>query len=231
MKPIISLQNVGVKYKHRGSIFRKRAYYEALKSVSFDIYKGETLGVIGRNGSGKSTLLRLILGVTIPDSGRIVNSGATVSLLSLQAGFDHNLSGRDNAIIGGMIQGYTKKEVETKIEKIHIYSELENFFFEPVRTYSTGMRARLGFSVSTIMNTDILLLDEVLSVGDQSFREKAERTMNNKLKSQQTVVLVSHSLQQIEKLCDRVLLIENGENVIGSPQEIISTYRKSNQVS
>ena len=226
MKPVITVQNIGVKYKRRGSVFKKKKYFQALKSISFELYKGETLGVVGRNGSGKSTLLRIIMGVCKPSSGVVVNHGVTVSLLSLQAGFDLNLNGRDNAIIGGMMQGHTRKEVESKLDEIHAYTELEDFFFEPVRTYSTGMVTRLGFAVSTIMSTDVLLLDEVLSVGDQQFKVKAEKTMNEKIHSDQTVIFVSHSEQQIIKLCNRALLIENGEGVVGKPDEIISAYTK-----
>lgn len=227
MKPVISLQNVAVRYKRSGNVFRKKSYYEALKSINLDIFPGETLGILGRNGSGKSTLLRVITGVILPDQGKIINHDASVSLLSLQAGFDPNLSGQDNAILSGMLRGYSRCEVESRLNEILEYSELKEFFFEPVRTYSTGMRARLGFSIATIITPDVLLIDEVLGVGDQHFRQKAERTMQEKIQSQQTVVLVSHSHHQIARLCDRAILIDGGINFAsGDPKEVLSIYEE-----
>lgn len=208
-QPIISLRDVGVRYKRAGSIFRKTQYYEALKAINLDIYPGETLGILGRNGAGKSTLLKVISGIIKPDTGEIINRGASVSLLALQAGFDPNLSGRDNAILSGMLQGYSRKEVESKLEEIQNFSELGDFFYEPVRTYSSGMRTRLGFSVSTIISPDVLLIDEVLSVGDKEFKKKAEKVILKKVTSNQTVILVSHSEQQISRLCDRQIILNN----------------------
>jgi len=225
MEPLISLQDVGVRYKRSGNVFRKRSYFDALKSVNLDIYPGETLGIIGKNGAGKSTLLRLISGVIKPDKGRIINRGASVSLLALQAGFDPNLSGRDNAILGGMLQGYSRREVEARLDEIQEYSELGDFFDEPVRTYSTGMRARLGFSINSIISPDVLLVDEVLSVGDKQFKEKAERTMMAKIQSDQTVLLVSHSHAQIKRLCDRAILIDKGCSISeGAPDKVLQQY-------
>ena len=225
MEPIISLQNVAVRYKRSGNVFKKKSYYDALKSINLDIYPGETLGILGRNGSGKSTLLRIISGVIRPDQGNVINRGASVSLLSLQVGFDPNLNGRDNTILSGILQGYSRKMIESKLDEIIEYSELGDFFFEPVRSYSTGMRARLGFSITTIISPDVLLVDEVLSVGDQHFKEKAERTMMQKIQSQQTVVLVSHSHQQIARLCDRAVLIDEGISFAsGDPRKVLSIY-------
>lgn len=225
--PVISLQDVAVRYKRAGSIFRKTQYYEALKSINLDIYPGETLGVLGRNGAGKSTLLKLISGIIKPNTGKITNSNVSVSLLALQAGFDQNLNGRDNAIISGMLQGYSRSEVETKLDEIHEFSGLEDFFYEPVHTYSSGMRTRLGFSVSTIISPDVLLIDEVLSVGDRDFREKAEKAMIAKIQSNQTVVLVSHAHSQILRLCDRAVVIESGKTVAnGIPAEVIKIYER-----
>ena len=227
MKPVISLQDVAVRYKRSGNIFRRKNYFEVLKSINLDIYPGETLGILGRNGSGKSTLLRIISGVIQPDKGKVTNHGASVSLLALQAGFDPNLNGRDNAILGGMLQGYSRQEVQARLDEIQEYSELGDFFFEPVRTYSAGMRARLGFSITTILSPDVLLVDEVLSVGDQHFKQKAERTMVAKIQSQQTVVLVSHSHQQIARLCDRAVLIDEGVSFAsGDPHKVLSIYEE-----
>lgn len=208
--PVISLRNVAVRYKRSGNIFSKGKYHDALKLVNLDIYRGETLGVLGRNGAGKSTLLKVISGIIKPDSGSIKNNNVTVSLLALQAGFDPNLSGSDNAILAGMLQGYSRREVENRLGEIKEYSELASFFDEPVRTYSNGMRSRLGFAISTIISPDVLLIDETLSVGDKQFKAKAEATMMEKVHSDQTIVLVSHSASQISRLCDRVIVIENG---------------------
>lgn len=227
MEPVISLQGVAVRYKRSGSLFKRKSYFEALKSVDLEVYPGETLGILGRNGSGKSTLLRILSGVIQPDRGKIINHGASVSLLALQAGFDLNLNGYDNAIFSGMLQGFSRRVVEARLDEIHQYSELGDFFFEPVRTYSAGMRARLGFSINTIISPDVLLVDEVLSAGDRHFKEKAERTMVAKIQSQQTVVLVSHSHQQIARMCDRAVLIDDGINFAsGDPQEVLSIYEE-----
>ncbi len=227
MQPVISLQDVAVRYKRSGSIFQRSSYFDALKSIFLDIYPGETLGILGRNGAGKSTLLRVISGVIRPDHGKVINRGASVSLLALQAGFDQNLNGRDNAIFTGMLQGFSRREVEARLDEIHEYSELGDFFYEPVRTYSTGMRARLGFSISTIISPDVLLVDEVLGVGDKHFREKAERSMAAKIHSQQTVVLVSHSHQQIARLCDRAVLVDQGISfAVGTPHQILAVYEE-----
>jgi lipopolysaccharide transport system ATP-binding protein len=228
VEPLISLQDVGVRYKRSGNVFRPRSYFDALKSVSLDIYPGETVGILGRNGAGKSTLLRVISGIIRPNRGRIINRDASVSLLALQAGFDPNLSGRDNAVLGGMLLGYSRRDVESRLDEIQEYSELTEFFNEPLRTYSTGMRSRLGFSITTIISPDVLLVDEVLSVGDKHFREKAERTMADKIQSQQTVVLVSHSHDQIIRLCDRAILIDKGFTLSsGDPQEVLRSYNES----
>ena len=225
MEPVISLKNVAVRYKRSGGIFRRKSYFDALKSISLDIYPGETLGVLGRNGAGKSTLLRIISGVIRPDEGTLINRGVSVSLLALQAGFDPNLNGQENAILNGVLQGYSRREVEAHLDEIVEYSELGDFFFAPVRTYSTGMRARLGFSISTIFSPDVLLVDEVLGVGDKHFREKAERTMVAKIQSQQTVLLVSHSHQQIARMCDRAVLIDDGISFAsGDPLEVLNLY-------
>jgi lipopolysaccharide transport system ATP-binding protein len=226
-EPVISLRDVAVRYKRSGNVFRKRSYYEALKSVDLDVYPGETLGILGRNGAGKSTLLRIISGVIQPNQGQVINHGVSVSLLALQAGFDPNLNGRDNVILNGMLQGYSRKEVEAHIDDIHEYSELGEFFFEPLRTYSTGMRARLGFSITTIISPDVLLVDEVLGVGDKHFRQKAEQTMINKMVSQQTIVLVSHSHGQIVRLCDRAVLIDEGISYAsGDPHDVVNIFEE-----
>jgi lipopolysaccharide transport system ATP-binding protein len=209
MQPLIELKDVGLQYKIKGNIFTKNKYYDALKNINLKIYPGETIGIIGKNGSGKSSLLKILSGVIQPTSGEIINYGVSTSLLTIGAGFDNNLNGKDNAILNGMLQGLKSKEIKSKLNEIHDYSELGDFFFEPVRTYSTGMRARLGFSISNIIKPDILLIDEVLGVGDQKFRQKTEITIIEKNRPQQAIILVSHASQQISKLCNRVALIDN----------------------
>lgn len=208
--PLISLVDVGVRYRRRGNILKRSSYFQALQGVNLEIRPGETLGILGRNGAGKSTLLRVISGILKPDSGRVINNNSSVSLLALQAGFDPVLNGRENAVLSGMLQGVSRRDMHRKLDEINDYAELGEFFDEPVRTYSTGMRARLGFAIATITKPDVLLIDEVLSVGDQEFRKKSERTIVNKIRSGQSVVLVTHSLTQSELLCDRIVHIESG---------------------
>ncbi|MBE9563465.1 MAG: ABC transporter ATP-binding protein, partial [Proteobacteria bacterium] len=205
-EPILSLRNVGVSYKRR--IFSEPFW--AIKDVSFDLYHGETLGIIGRNGVGKSTLLRMMAGIIKPNIGTFVNRGYHASLLCLQLGFIPYLSGRENAILSGMLMGLRKKEIKTKIDAIIEFSELGKFFDEPIATYSSGMKARLGFSVAFQVDPDILLVDEVLGVGDENFRQKSTRVMREKISSNKTIVLVSHLTAMIKKLCIRVVWIEEG---------------------
>jgi len=226
MQPLIELKDVGLQYKIKGNIFTKNKYYDALKNINLKIYPGETIGIIGKNGSGKSSLLKILSGVIQPTSGEIINYGVSTSLLTIGAGFDNNLNGRDNAVLSGMLQGLRSHEIKLKLNEIHNYSELGDFFFEPVRTYSTGMRSRLGFSISNTINPDILLIDEVLGVGDQKFRQKAEISIIEKTRSQQTIILVSHASQQISKLCGRAVLIGNNTITdIGPPNEILNVYK------
>jgi len=221
---LVELTNVGVKYKSRKSFFRHH-YFTALDNINFTIKKGETLGVVGTNGCGKSTLLKILANIYGVDSGKITWHCQQVSLLALTLGFDIELSGRDNAIISGMLLGGRKKEVIGKLDEIIEFSELEKFIDQPIKTYSNGMRARLGFSVAVKMHSELLLIDEVMSVGDGKFRHKAEAAMNSKISSQQTVVLVSHSIPQIQKLCTRVLWLEAGKiKMIGAPGNVLDVY-------
>ncbi|WP_313462038.1 ABC transporter ATP-binding protein [Pseudomonas nitroreducens] len=223
-KAFLSLHDVGVRFKLAGQATRA-SYFEPLRGINLEVYAGETLGVLGMNGAGKSTLLKIMSGALKPDSGSLKNHGASVSLLALQAGFDSNLSGRDNAIFGGMLLGYSKRQILQRLDEIKEYSELGDYFDEPVRNYSTGMASRLGFAISTTVSPDVLLVDEVLSVGDASFRKKAERTMMQKIASGQTVVLVSHSRSQIENLCDRCVILRDGHVIAGgSVEETLAIY-------
>lgn len=185
--------------------------FEALKGVSFNVKKGQILGIIGKNGSGKSTLLRAVANIFSPDSGTIDLKGNSVSLLSIGTGFQNKLSGFENIILSGLLLGFTEEEVRAKIPEIIEFSELGDFIYKPVKTYSSGMYSKLAFSISVMLETDIMLIDEVLSVGDIHFREKS----GNKLKSiiqdeNKTVLIVSHSMGTIKELCDSVLWINDG---------------------
>jgi lipopolysaccharide transport system ATP-binding protein len=220
----MELVGVGLRYSQRHSLFR-HTEFTALKDINLTIYEGETLGIIGHNGSGKSTLLRVMASIYTPDTGRVVRHCQSVSLLSLGLGFDAQMSGIDNAIILGMLLGARKAEVLAKLDEIIEFAELGQFIYEPLKTYSTGMRSRLGFSVAVKMQASMLLIGEVLSVGDASFRRKAERAMSDLIASDQTVVLVSHSLSQMKNLCDRVLWLKNGSvHACGIASEVLADY-------
>ncbi|MEY3219139.1 MAG: hypothetical protein RIT27_496 [Pseudomonadota bacterium] len=226
MKKIISLCDVGICYRKKRGIFGEPFW--ALKKVSFDLFQGETLGVIGRNGAGKSTLMRIMSGIVKPDCGHFTNYGYRVSLLSLQLGFISYLTGRENAILGGMLMGLRRKEIESKIPAIHAFSELGDFFDKPINTYSSGMSARLGFSVAFQVDPDVLLIDEVLGVGDEEFRAKSTHVMQERIRNDnKTVVFISHDARLIEKLCDRVVWIENGESKMeGKPEQVVQEYHR-----
>ena len=226
MKPLIELQGVGVRYRSRRAFFRHR-YFEALKKVCFRLYPGESLGILGRNGVGKSTLLRVIAGIIQPDRGRLINRGARTSLLALQAGFDPQLSGWTNALLGGMLLGFSRRQVLDRMEQIIAFSELGDWIHEPMKTYSAGMRARLGFSVAIQMQPDVLLIDEVLGVGDLEFQKKSAQALREKIRSNQTVVLVSHNPQQVRELCNRAVWIEEGvSRMEGEVDPVIEAYRR-----
>jgi lipopolysaccharide transport system ATP-binding protein len=226
MEKVIRLQSVDVKYRLRHSLFR-HSYYEALKDVSFDVHKGETLGIVGRNGCGKTTLLKLLAGIFQPDGGSVARGATKVSLLSLDAGFDPKLPGFENAVICAMMLGHRKSEVIKKLDDIIEYSELGEFIHEPVKTYSSGMRARLGFSVAIQMQADVILIDEVLSVGDANFQKKAEATMLARIDSDQTVVIVSHSEKQIRELCQRAVWLEDGRvRLADSCETVADAYQE-----
>jgi len=223
----LQLNNVGVSYKVRSSLFRSNNYW-ALKNVSFNIYHGETLGVIGRNGVGKSTLLRVIAGIMAPDKGSLVNTGVNASLLSLQVGFIPYLTGRENAILSGMMLGVTKERMLSLMDEIYHYTDIGTFFDQPVRGYSSGMRARLGFSVAYYTEPDVLLIDEVLGVGDADFKEKSSEALKKRIASNETVVIVSHNVATLEQLCDRVVWIEEGVvHMEGNATDVIDAFKKN----
>jgi len=225
---ILSLDHVGLYYSRRQG-FLKRSRFWALQDVSFDLHSGETLGVIGKNGVGKSTLLRVLAGIIAPNTGKVEvhRPGLRFSLISLGAGFVPFLSGRENATLSGMMLGATKKEILSRMDDIVAFAELNGFFDEPVNTYSTGMRARLGFSVAYHLDPDVILLDEVLGVGDEAFRYKSTAAMKERIKSEKTVVLVSHNVPLLREICDRVVWIEDGKTAAqGKVSEILDAYLK-----
>ena len=199
--------------------------FTALKNISFEVVPGETVGIIGKNGAGKSTILGLLAGVLKATSGQISVEGRLAPLLELGAGFHPELSGRENILLNGILLGMLKREVEEKIDSIIAFSELEEFIDQPIRTYSSGMLARLGFSVAVHCEPNILLLDEVLSVGDQDFQKKCIEKMLGFKRSGKTIVFVSHSAKQIEQICDRLIWIDHGQiHSAGEMETIISDY-------
>ncbi len=224
--PLISIHNVGVKFRLHRSIFATQ-YFEALKNVSFSINRGDSFGIIGRNGAGKTTMLRLLAGILQPDTGKIKNRAANTAILALQVGFDPELTGRANAILSGMLLGVTKKEVERQLDNIIAFSELGDFIDRPVKSYSSGMKARLGFAVALQVSPEILLIDEVLGVGDVSFQKKSIAVMKEKLLSDQTIVLVSHDRNTVKTLCNRAVWIENGVSLMeGDSEEVVAAYEE-----
>lgn len=224
--PIVRVSDVGLSYRRRKSFFRHE-YYQAIKSVTFDLYRGETLGILGRNGSGKSTLLKLIAGVFSPDRGLIQRNCGHISMLSLGVGFDGELSGRDNIILSAMLLGASRKRAYDNVPAIIEFSELEGFIDKPIKTYSSGMRMRLGFSVAIMIRPDVLLIDEVLGTGDARFRKKAEAAISDRILSDQTVVLVTHNGSQMKALCHRVLWLEGGViRMEGKPDQVVAHYEE-----
>lgn len=202
--------------------------FQALKGISFRLEKGKILGIIGRNGSGKSTLLRAIGGIFSVDQGNIELFGNKVSLLSIGVGFNYLLTGRENVILSGMLTGFTKEEVTERMDKIIDFAEIGDFIDKPVGTYSSGMYSKLAFSLATELNTDILLIDEVLSVGDERFAAKSYFRMKELIEDKNhTVVIVSHNLTTLEELCDEVLWLHDGEmKMCGVPSDVLAQYKE-----
>lgn len=205
----------------------KKSRFQALKDVSFKISKGEKVGIIGYNGAGKSTLLNVITGIYPPESGEVKTYGKISPLLALGAGFDPNYSGRENIYLNGAILGYDKQFLESKYDEIVEFSELGEFIDFPVKNYSSGMIAKLGFSIATIVEPDILIIDEVLGVGDINFRKKSSDKIRSLMDKGTTVLIVSHSIPQIRQLCDKAIWIDQGEIVeIGEVNEVCNHYLK-----
>ncbi|WP_340695759.1 ABC transporter ATP-binding protein [Hydrogenobacter thermophilus] len=203
----------------------RNRHFEALRDVSFEVYKGETFGIIGKNGAGKSTILGLIAGVIKPTKGKITVRGKVYPLLELGAGFHKELTGRENIILNGVLMGMTRKEVMKKMDSIIEFSELGEFIDQPLRTYSSGMVARLAFSVVAHLDPDILLIDEVLAVGDVNFQKKCLKKMKEFKDKGVTMIFVSHSIEEIRSVCDRVMWIDNHTiREMGKTEEVLEKY-------
>lgn len=202
--------------------------FEALKGVSFELEEGKILGIIGKNGSGKSTMLRAIAGIFSPDKGTIDLHGNTISLLSIGVGFNKKLTGRENIYLSGMLLGFSESEIKAKEKEIIDFADIGDFIDKSVKTYSSGMYSKLAFAITAILETDIILIDEVLSVGDAKFKEKSYNKMKELISDEKrTVIIVSHSLGTIKELCDEVLWLDDGKILeIGNPKEIVDKYQK-----
>jgi len=199
----------------------------ALRSISFDLPKGKMLGIIGPNGSGKSTLLKIMSRIVEPTEGRIEYRGRVGSLLEVGTGFHPELTGRENVYLNGVILGMKKREIDAQFDGIVDFSGVEQFLDVPVKRYSSGMQVRLAFSVAAHLRTDILLLDEVLSVGDAAFQQKSDEKMRSVIRDGRTVVLVSHDLETVRSLCDTVMLLNNGSQVtLGSASDVVALYQE-----
>jgi lipopolysaccharide transport system ATP-binding protein len=225
---MLELDNVRHNYQSKKASF-KNGVHHVLNGVSLKLYKGETLGVIGRNGCGKTTILRLMAGILDPTSGVVRRrAGTSAALLSLGLGFKPNLSGRSNAMLSAMLQGSTRAEAESYLEEIREFSDLGGSFEEPVKTYSSGMRSRLGFTTALMTHVDILLIDEVLAVGDAQFKVKAEEALKERITGEQTVVFVSHSRSQVQKVCNRAIWLNKGEIAAeGETTAVLKNYAAS----
>lgn len=197
----------------------------ALKDVDFSVKKGEVIGFIGSNGAGKSTLLKVIAGVMKPTKGKVLVGGNICPMIELGAGFDSQLTARENIYLNGAVMGYTKEFIESKFDEIVEFSELRDFLEVPVQNFSSGMVARLAFSIATIVDPEILIVDEILSVGDIAFQAKSEKKMMSMINGGTTVLFVSHSLGQIEKMCDRVVWLEHGVIQKIGGKEVCQEYK------
>jgi len=217
--------SIRASWKHLGD---KVELFHALKGVSFDVEEGRILGIIGKNGSGKSTMLRAIAGIFSPDKGKIDLHGHTISLLSIGVGFNPKLTGKENIYLSGMLLGFSEEDIAKKEKEIIEFADIGDFIKKPVKTYSSGMYSKLAFAITAILETDIMLIDEVLSVGDAKFKEKSYNKMKELISDDtRTVIIVSHSLDTIIELCDQVLWLNDGKVIeIGEPKEVVKRYEE-----
>lgn len=238
---MIKVENVSVKYlmtydrvksmkEYLVQLVKGKIKYEefwALKNVSFEVQKGEVMGIIGHNGAGKSTLLKVISGILKPTEGCVQVNGSIVPMLELGSGFDHDLTGRENVFLNGAILGYSEQFLKDKYDEIVEFSELGKFIDIPLRNYSSGMLMRLAFSIATVVNPDVLIVDEILAVGDADFQDKSKKRMLELMGGGTTVLFVSHDNEQIREMCDRVLWLEHGcIQMLGAVHEVCDTYIK-----
>jgi lipopolysaccharide transport system ATP-binding protein len=227
IQPSTTLKSAIVDFLRGRKVTESPTTYQALKEVTFAVPSGRTLGIIGRNGSGKSTLLRLLAGIYRPDSGKVVVRGKVGALLELGAGFHPEFSGRENILVNGIVLGLSKREVRQHLDEIIRFAELEEFIDEPVKTYSSGMYLRLGFSVAVHADPDILLIDEILAVGDEGFFQKCYDKLAAFRRRGKTIILVSHELSMVSRWCDTVVWLEDGRvREQGMPQRVIDLYRQ-----
>ena len=226
---LIELDHVGVAFSAQRRL--GSGAFWALEDVSMKLRRGERLGVIGRNGAGKSTLLRVLAGILEPDRGTVKRGVVSCQLLALALGFVPYLSGRDNAILSGLMIGLRQRDIIARLPAIREFSELGDFFDEPIAAYSSGMVMRLGFAVAIQAEPDVLLIDEVLAVGDAAFQEKSGNALKERMQQGQTVVLVSHAEKQVAELCDRLLWIEHGRSVLeGDRDSVFEAYHRAMHV-
>src|SRR5215212_3073849 len=212
------------------SIRKRKEDFWALKDISFDVQRAEALGIIGHNGAGKSTILKLLSRITTPTTGEIMINGRLSALIEVGSGFHPELTGRENIYLNGSILGMMRREITKKLESIVEFAELRQFIDTPVKRYSSGMYVRLGFSIAAHLDPDILLLDEVLAVGDAAFQRKCIDRITELKKNGTTIVFISHDLRAVQKLCDRVILLKKGQiEADGDPHETIALYQSSSQ--
>ena len=239
---IIKVEHVTVKYKMlndrissikelviqkiKGKL--KERFFVALDDVSFNVERGDVVGVVGRNGAGKSTLLKIVSGIQKPTEGKVTLGGRVVPMLELGAGFDMELTGKENVYLNGAVLGYSKEFLDRKYNEILEFSELGDFINMPVRNYSSGMVARLAFSIASMVEPEILIVDEVLSVGDENFQKKSKNRMVELMGGGTTVLFVSHNIDQIEEICNKAVWLEHGHVVMTGPsKEVCEKYRTS----
>ena len=203
--------------------------FVALNKISFDIKKGDVFGIVGLNGCGKSTTLKIISGISKPTKGTVETQGVIAPLIELGAGFDMELTARENIYLNGSVLGYSKKFMDEKFDEIVEFSEMRDFLDVPMKNYSSGMVARIGFAIATVTTPDILIVDEILAVGDFLFQQKCEARINAMMQDDTTVIIVSHSIEQIERLCKHCVWLEKGKvKMIGEAQEVCNAYKNTN---
>ena len=210
MTVVMRLEDVTLEYPVPRQYRKEDIQPSGVRNISLEVRQGEVLGIIGRNGSGKSTLLKMMAGVFPPDSGTIATRGSVSLLAGVGVGFHKELTGRENAYLYGALMGRTTEQIDGLIEEIQSFAELDHHFDRPIRTYSSGMKSRLGISVATAFKPDLLLIDEVLGVGDASFRKKSEKRVKDMISESGTVVIVSHSLGMLKTICDRIIVLDSG---------------------